>query len=115
MAGSNDKQVFNKISEEIVCKTAVKAVLDVPGVARLSDSFTDNLSKMLYNKDTENSGVKVNVGDDGLTIDVFVIVDFGVKIPQLAWDIQNAVKSSVSKITEIELNAINIHVQGVGR
>ena len=34
MAGSNDKQVFNKISEEIVCKTAVKAVLDVPGVAK---------------------------------------------------------------------------------
>lgn len=115
MAGTNDKQAFNKISEEIVCKTAVKAVLGVPGVCRLSDSFTDNLTKMLYGKDSGSSGVKVSTGDEGMTIDIFVIVKFGVKIPQVAWDIQNAVKKSVREITQINLSAVNIHVQGVSR
>ena len=41
------------------------------------------------------------------------MADYGVKIPQLAWDIQNEVKKSVSGITDQILNAVNIHVQGV--
>ena len=44
---------------------------------------------------------------------MFVVVDYGVKIPQLAWDIQTAVKEHVLKIINIKVNAVNIHVQGV--
>ncbi len=114
MAGTNDKQIFNKISEEIICKAAMKATLGVPGVSSLCDSFTDNLTKMLYGKDSASSGVKVNIEKDGtVQIDIFVIVKFGMKIPQVAWDIQNAVKDSVKNIAELELAAVNIHVQGV--
>ena len=107
---AGEKQTINKISEEIVHRTAAKAALAVPGVSRLSDSFTDNLTRMFYGKD---AGIKVNVADDGLVIDIFVIVKFGVKIPQIAWDIQNAVKSSIRKIAPINLKSVNIHVQGV--
>ena len=110
---AGEKQTINKISEEIVRRTAAKAALAVPGVSRLSDSFTDNLTRMFYGKDAGNSGIKVNAADDGLVIDIFVIVKFGVKIPQIAWDIQNAVKSSIRKIAPIDLKAVNINVQGV--
>ena len=48
-----------------------------------------------------------------ISIDIFLVADYGVKIPQLAWDIQNEVKKSVSGITDQILNAVNIHVQGV--
>ena len=94
----------------------------MPGVSRLSDSFADNLTKMLYGKESGSSGIKVSIEKDKkdgkgkiVQIDIFVIVKFGEKIPQVAWDIQNAVKNSVSKISEIELAAVNIHVQGVSR
>ena len=110
MAGTNEKQTVNKISEEIIRRTAAKAALGVPGVSRLSDSFTDNLTKMLYGKDSAGTGVKISSSDDEVTIDIFVIVDFGVKIPQVAWEIQNAVN-----MTKIVPNAVNIHVQGVSR
>ena len=40
-------------------------------------------------------------------------VDFGSKIPQLAWDIQNSVKEAVETITQQTVKAVNIHVQGV--
>ena len=113
MAGTNEKHTLNKISEEIIRKTAVKETLGVPGVSRLSDSFTDNLTKMLYGKESGSTGVKVNNNDGAVTIDIFVIVDFGVKIPQVAWEIQNAVKNSVRDMTKITPEAINIHVQGV--
>ena len=113
MAGTNEKQTVNKISEEIIRRTAAKAALGVPGVSRLS--YTDNLTKMLYGKDSAGTGVKISSSDDEVTIDIFVIVDFGVKIPQVAWEIQNAVKSSVRDMTKIVPNAVNIHVQGVSR
>lgn len=109
MAGTVEKQT----TELIVSKTAAKTALRVPGVAGLCDSFTGNLTKMFSVRDSGDAGIKVNAGDDGLVIDIFVIVKFGVKIPQLAWDIQNAVKSSVSDITGIKVKAVNIHVQGV--
>ena len=60
MAGTNEKQTVNKISEEIIRRTAAKAALGVPGVSRLSDSFTDNLTKMLYGKDSAGTGVKIS-------------------------------------------------------
>lgn len=109
MAGTVEKQT----TESIVSKTAAKAALKVPGVAGLCDSFTGNLTKMFSVKDSGNAGIKVNVSDAGLVIDIFVIVKFGVQIPQAAWDLQNAVKSSVAAITDKKIKAVNIHVQGV--
>ena len=115
MAATNEKHGINKISEEIIRKTAVKATLGTPGVSRLSDSFTDNLTKMLYGKEPSGAGVKIGNNDGAVTIDIFVIVEFGVKIPQVAWEIQNAVKNSVREMTKITPEAVNIHVQGVSR
>lgn len=109
MAGTAEKLT----TELIVSKTAAKAALKVSGVAGLCDSFTGNLTKMFSVKEQGDTGIKVNAADDGLIIDIFVIVKFGVQIPQLAWDLQNTVKSSVSAITDQKVKAVNIHVQGV--
>ena len=91
---SNDKQNINKISKEIVSMAASKASLTVPGVNQERD-------------------VKISKDKEGFTIDVYVLADFGAKIPQLAWDVQNAVKEAVEKITQQKVKAVNIHVQGV--
>lgn len=109
----SDKQTLNKISEEIICMAAMRAVLGVPGVNHLCDSFADNIAKKIAGKDAPYNGVKLSRDKDIISIDIFIVADYGVKIPQLAWDIQNEVKKSVSEITEQILNAVNIHVQGV--
>ena len=44
-------------------------------------------------------GIKVSKDKEKITLDVFIVADYGVKIPQLAWDIQTAVKEHVLKIT----------------
>ena len=92
----SEKQALNKISEEIIAMTAVRAALSVPGVNHLSDK-----------------GIKVSKDKEKITLDVFIVADYGVKIPQLAWDIQTAVKEHVLKITNKKISAVNIHVQGV--
>ncbi len=105
----SEKQVLNKISEEIIAMSASRAVLGVPGVNHLSDNFIEKI----VGKDSPAKGIKVSKEKDKITVDVFVVVDYGVKIPQLAWDIQTAVKEHVLKIINIKVNAVNIHVQGV--
>jgi len=90
----NDKQDLLKISKELVSMAATKATLNVPGV-------------------NQEKGVKISSSKEGFIIDVFVIADFGVKIPQLAWDIQNSVKEAVIAATKMSVKAVNIHIQGV--
>ena len=91
----------------------MKAALNVPGVNHLCDSFADNTAKKIVGKETPYNGIKLSKDKDMISIDIFLVADYGVKIPQLAWDIQNEVKKSVSGITDQILNAVNIHVQGV--
>ena len=106
----SEKQALNKISEELIAMTAVRAALSVPGVNHLSDN---NLIDRIVGKDTLAKGIKVSKDKEKITLDVFIVADYGVKIPQLAWDIQTAVKEHVLKITNKKISAVNIHVQGV--
>ncbi len=107
------KQNIDRISEEIVSAAAMKAALGVPGVYGLCDTLSGNLTRMIGVKDNDLIGVKVSGEKEKLTIDVYVIVRFGVKIPQLAWDIQSAVKEAVEDLTPLHVKEVNIHIQGV--
>ena len=91
---SSDKPNINKISKEIVSLAASKATNVVAGV----------------NHERE---IKLSKDKEGFILDVFIDADFGVKIPQLAWDIQNSVKEAVESTTQQKVKAVNIHVQGV--
>lgn len=91
----NDKQDLLKISKEIISIAASKAALNVPGV-------------------NQEKGVKINHSKEGFVIDIYIMADFGVKIPQLAWDIQNSVKEAVlAAASNAVVKAVNIHIQGV--
>lgn len=109
----SEKQALYKISEELISKAAVAATLAVPGVNRMSDSLADNITKKIAGKETFPKGIRISKNHDVLTIDIFIIADYGIKIPQLAWDIQNSVKKSVDETTDYAINAINIHIDGV--
>ena len=110
----SEKQTINRISEEIIAMAAVKAALSVAGVDHLTDSIADNISKMISGRDDLPAGVKVSRDKEGSpVVDVSVVVTYGSKIPQLAWDIQTAVKDAVMQIAGEKTAAVNIHVQGV--
>ena len=83
---------IDKISEEVVSLAAMKAALGVPGVYGLCDTLSGNLTRIIGAKDTDL---------------------FGVKIPQLAWDVQSTVKEAVEDLTHDRVKEVNIHIQGV--
>ena len=58
-------------------------------------------------------GTRVSRSDDETAVDVSVIVDYGCNIPSVAWDIQENVRNELKDMIEIDVSAVNIHVQGV--
>lgn len=103
-----------KISDEAVAVCAGNAVLNTEGVAELSGGFSNMLSKNILGKELLSKGLKISRNDaGGLVIDVYVIVNYGVKIPAVAWDIQENVKNEIENMMNITIEAVNIHVQGV--
>ncbi|ACL76256.1 Asp23/Gls24 family envelope stress response protein [Ruminiclostridium cellulolyticum] len=101
-----------KISEEVVAIIAGIAATDVPGVAGMSGGIAGGIAEILGRKNL-SKGVKVEVGEKEAAIDLYIIVEFGARIPEVAWDIQDKVKNSVQNMTGLNVVEVNIHIQGV--
>lgn len=102
-----------KISDEVIIACAAGAVQRIPGVHQLTGGLTESISKNLLGIESGGKGIKLSKGEEGLILDVYIIVEYKVKIPQLAWDIQGSVKNEIESITELKVAEVNIHVQGV--
>lgn len=100
------------ISEEVIAIIAGIAAAEVEGVAGMSLGFVDGVSEM-FGKKKYSKGVKVDIDGDSVVIDIYVIVAYGVRIPDVAWSIQNSVKTNVENMTGLNVKAVNINVQGV--
>ncbi|MEG1584258.1 MAG: Asp23/Gls24 family envelope stress response protein [Anaerovorax sp.] len=109
----DDKLGILKISDEVIARYVTKATLFIEGISALSGGLTDSLSKNILGKELPHKGVKIAQSEEGIVIDIYVIVNYGFKIPQVAWDIQESVKKEVELMTESTVKAVNIHVQGV--
>jgi Uncharacterized protein conserved in bacteria len=101
-----------KISEDVVSIIAGMSAAEVPGVAGMSGGIVGGISEMLGKKNFAK-GVKVQVGEKETAIDLFIIVEYGCRIPDIAWEIQNKVKVAVENMTGLKVVEVNIHVQGV--
>ena len=71
------------------------------------------ISEVLSGKKNLSKGIKVEVGEKETKIDVNIIVEYGSRIPDVAFDIQNRVKTAVEGMTGLKVVAVNVHVQGV--
>ena len=98
------------ISEEVVATIAGIAASEVNGVASMNGGFVGGLSEMLGKK---TKGGKVQVGDKETIIDINLTVEYGARIPDIAWEVQNKVKTQVESMTGLKGVVVNIHVQGV--
>ena len=102
------------INEQAIEDYVINIVLGIEGVSRLYVGLTDNISNML-GKDTGTSGVKVINNSDVLTINIHLIVKYGINIPQLSYDIQTSVNNKIEEYTGMEVEAVNITVDGIDR
>lgn len=102
-----------QISEDVVAVIAGKAVSDVPGVYGMAGGFAGGISEVFSGKKNLSKGIKVNVEGKTALIDVNIIVEYGSRIPDVAYEIQNRVKTAVENMAGLKVESVNVHVQGV--
>ena len=102
-----------KISVDVVAKIAGIAASEVEGVSGMHTSFVGGVAQKFGAKKNMTQGVKFDIEDKMTNIDLYLVVDYGVKIPELAWSVQESVKASVESMTGLNVAAVNIHIEGI--
>ena len=100
------------ISPDVVSIIASMAASGIDGVNCMNPTLSSGFAEFLGKKNVAK-GVKVEIKENTAQIDLFIIVEYGAKIPDVAWNVQTKVKSEVESMTGLNITDINIHVEGV--
>ena len=118
---ANEKEIVKKdsslgairIADEVVSIIAGLAATEVDGIAGMSGGIAGGIAEMLGRKNFAK-GVKVEVGEKEAAVDLFIIVKYGVRIPDIALAVKENVKQAIETMTGLSVVEVNVHVQGVG-
>lgn len=97
----------------ILASIIVLATSEVPGVARIAtSSFCAKLKKLFYRNFFE--GVQIKFNSNGtLVVNVYIDIMFGHSVPEVAFRVQENIKSGVASMVEVKAARINVHVVNV--
>lgn len=102
-----------KISVDVVGRIAGIAASEIDGVSCMYTSFVGGVAQKFGAKKNSSQGVKVEIADELANIDLYLVVDYGINIPELAWSVQERVKANVESMTGLTVAAVNIHIEGI--
>ena len=98
------------ISEDVIATIAATAALEVPGVASMAKSVPE--LRNIVNTVAPKSVTVIN-NENELVLDVYINLKIGVRIPDVAGEVQRQVKSAVQSMTGKPVTKINVHVMGL--
>lgn len=104
------------ISEEVIAAIAVGAVREVEGVSGMMTAMGGSVTDLVNNKKNAQKGakgVRIDMTGAALTMDLYLTVEYGHPIPEVAENAQKAVASAVEAMTGCAVEAVNIHVGGM--
>jgi uncharacterized alkaline shock family protein YloU len=101
-----------RIANEVVRIIAGLAASEVKGVVGMSGGVVDGFAELLKRKNLAK-GVKVEVGEKQTIVDLFIVIEYGAKIPETAYQVQENVKRAIESMTGLEVIEVNVHIQGV--
>jgi uncharacterized alkaline shock family protein YloU len=102
------------ISNDTIATIAGGAAVDCYGIVGMAskNQIRDGLSEMLR-RENFSRGVVIRQEDDALHIDMYIIVSYGTKISEVAYNVQSKVKYTLKKMIGLSADTVNIYVQGV--
>lgn len=112
MTEEQQKSGFIRISDDVVATVAGIAALETPGITAMSGGMSEGLAKRLSGKNAQR-GVSVEVGQLEAAIDLRVIVNYGSKIQDVCYHLQNNVKEAIENMTGLRVVEVNVKVEGV--
>lgn len=103
-----------KVADEVISIVAGLAAQEVNGVIGMSGGFAEGLNELLGKKSFAK-GVRITVDGHVVTAAVYVNVEYGSCIPEIALEIQEKVKEAIENMTGYEVKFVDVHIQGVAR
>ncbi|GIN91415.1 hypothetical protein J6TS1_05190 [Siminovitchia terrae] len=102
------------ISNEVIATIAGGAAIDCYGIVGMAskNQIRDGLTEILR-KENFSRGVVIRQEEDALHIDMYIIVSYGTKISEVAFNVQSKVKYTLKKTIGMSADTVNIYVQGV--
>jgi uncharacterized alkaline shock family protein YloU len=100
------------VSNEAIATIAGTAALQVKGIAGMSAGIIDGIAKLITGKEL-TKGIKVELKENQVKINVYTIVEYGVSIPDVAWQVQENIKRQVESMTGLDVTEVNVYVQGI--
>lgn len=101
-----------KISDDVISTIATIAVSEVNGVHGMGGSFTGDIVERLSKK-SMTKGVKINMENNDVTLDLSVVLKYGVRIPEVAWNIQENVKKTIESMSGLNVVKVNVRIVGI--
>ncbi len=114
MPDSDDKKSVNggmiHISEDVIAELARKTIQGIPNIKTAS-----GLSSKFSIGRKSGGGIRVSVehSQGTVAVDAYVLVKYGQRIPDLAWDVQEKIKDNLERYTGYDVKAVNVNVQGI--
>ncbi|MBU0468172.1 MAG: Asp23/Gls24 family envelope stress response protein [Candidatus Omnitrophica bacterium] len=103
-------QVHKSVIEEIIDA----AIRDMEGVSLVEEKLSGTIFRLLGKK--KYPGISIKTLDEGqLSVEVKVIVRYGLNIPETARQIQDTIKMSLDKTVDLDLKNINVNIHGIER
>ena len=104
----NEKFEFGqvKISDDVVIIIAGIAASQVKGVNTARTGVTDGITN-LFSKNNYSKGIKVEVTEETVVLDIFINVEYGYKINEVAREVQLAIKKEIETMTDLQVAAVN--------
>ncbi|MBW3113567.1 MULTISPECIES: Asp23/Gls24 family envelope stress response protein [Bacillaceae] len=101
-----------EIAPEVIEVIAGIAASEVEGVSQMRGNFATGVVERLGKKN-HGKGVKVELSEEGIVVDVYCIMKFGVAIPTVAQKIQDNIRQALLNMTALEAEEVNVHIVGV--
>ncbi len=103
-----------RVADEVISIVASLAAQEVNGVLSMSGGITDGINHFL-GKENASKGVRIRYEGKLVNVSVFVNIEYGTCIPEIALEIQEKVKDAIEKMTGYEVQFVDVHVQGVAK
>jgi uncharacterized alkaline shock family protein YloU len=100
------------IADDVIGVIGSIAAAEIEGVKSLSGTFSEEIMSVMGKK-SFNKGVRVEMENDVILIELSVIVDYGTKIHEIAKQVQENVKIAIESMTGFKVSAVNVFVEGI--
>lgn len=103
-----------KLQEGVIASVVKNATCSIAGVIRLASSgLTESIANIFGARKKSEGAIKINFSNEQATVEIKIIVEYGVNIPDLAINVQKAVIKEIKKITGIIVSQVNVIIQGI--